>query len=239
MSLGSPYGRAGSAAPPPITGSGSFGAGSYPVGYAGGSPVPGGRRGVPGGALGIVAVVVILVLIAALVALAIADAGVRHRLTSTRSSLRATRAQLAAVTAALSTDTKALVGEQQVGAFMRGVRDDLAPALAAYGASGNAADAAAASADDEQAIAALTSAKQKIADLTLPDALRSAAGDIGSAMEALSNGLESEVKAIRSQNLSGLDSALTAEGDALERLQSALGEMYSAVGTTGPAAAAS
>ena len=123
---------------------------------------------------------------------------------STRSALRASRAQLVSVQGALSGDTKALQAEQTVGTYLRGVRDALAPALAAYGASANAGSAAAARANDEQAIAALTVAKQKISALTLLDSLRTADGDIRAAMDALAGGLQSEVTAIGTGSLSGL-----------------------------------
>ncbi|MCW3035167.1 MAG: hypothetical protein JWM17_479, partial [Actinobacteria bacterium] len=140
---------------------------------------------------------------------------------------------------ALAGDMKALQTEQAVGTYMRGVRDALAPALAAYSASGSARSASAARANAEEAIAALKTATQKVSALVLPDSLRSADGDIRAAMEALAGGLQSEVTAIGSGNLGGLDAALTIEGQALEHLQTALGEMYSAVGTAGPASGTS
>ena len=178
-------------------------------------------------------------LLVAVIGLAIAYTGARSRLASTRSALAASRAQLRSVQGALSGDTRALQTEQAVGSYMRGVRDALAPALAAYSASGSASSATAARANDEQAIAALTSAKQKVAALILPDSLRSADGDIRAAMDALAGGLQSEVTAIGTGNLGGLDAALMIEGQALEHLQTALGEMYSAVGTAGPASGTS
>jgi len=58
-------------------------------------------------------------------------------------------------------------------------------------------------------------------------------------MGGLAAGLQAEVTAIGSGSFSGLDAALTAEGQALDHLQSALGEMYSAVGTAGPASGTS
>src|SRR5207302_1923004 len=85
--------------------------------------------------------------------------------------------------------TTALQAEQTVGTYMRGVRDALAPALAAYGASANANSAASARANDEEAIAALTSARRKIEALTLLEPLRTADGDIRAAMDALAGGL--------------------------------------------------
>jgi hypothetical protein len=183
--------------------------------------------------------VVAVLLLASVVGLAIAYTGAKSKLASTRSALRASRAQLASVQSALSADTKGLQAEQTVGTYMRGVRDALAPALAAYSQSANANSASAARADDEQAIAALTSAKQKISGLGLTDSLRTADGDIRGAIDSLAAGLQSEVNAIGSGSLSGLDAALTVEGQALERLQTSLGEMYTSVGTTGPAAGSS
>jgi hypothetical protein len=180
-----------------------------------------------------------VLLLGAVIGLTIAYTGARSKLASTRSALRASRAQLLSVQGALAGDSKALQEEQAVGTYMRGVRDALAPALSAYSASGSASSAAAATADDEQAIAALTSAKQKVSALILPDSLRNADGDIRSAMDALTGGLQSEVTAIGTGSLGGLDAALTIEGQALERLQTALGEMYSAVGTAGPASGTS
>ncbi|HYR63936.1 MAG TPA: hypothetical protein VET24_15060 [Actinomycetota bacterium] len=196
------------------------------------------RLGVPA-MLQVAGLVVIAVLLVGVVALAIAYTGASGKLTSVRSSLRATRAQLASVQGALATDAKALQVEEQVGIYMRGVRDALAPALAAYQESGNASTAAAARADDEQAISALTAAGQKISDLVLPDSLKTADGHIRSAMGGLAAGLQAEVTAIGSGSFSGLDAALTAEGQALDHLQSALGEMYSSVGTAGPASGTS
>ncbi len=178
-------------------------------------------------------------LLAAIVGLVIAYAGARSKLGSTRAALAASRAQLLSVQGALSVDTRALQTEQAVGTYMRGVRDALTPALAAYRASGSASSASAARADDEQAIAALTSARKKVSALILPDSLTSADGDIRAAMDALAGGLQSEVTAIGTGDLGGLDAALTAEDAALEHLQTALGEMYSAVGTAGPAASTS
>jgi hypothetical protein len=122
---------------------------------------------------------------------------------------------------------------------MRGVRDALAPALTAYRASGGASSAAAARADDEAAIAALSTARQQISTLMLPDALTSADGDIRAAIDALAGGLQSEVTAIGTGDLGDLNAALTVEGRALEHLQTALGEMYSAVGTAGPTSSTS
>jgi hypothetical protein len=183
--------------------------------------------------------VVVVLLLVAVVGLAIAYVEATSKLTSTRSALRASRGQLVSVQGALSGDTKALQAEQTVGTYMRGVRDALAPALAAYGASASANSAASARANDEEAIAALTSARQKILALTMLDQLRTADGDIRAAMDALAGGLQSEVTAIGTGSLSGLDAALTIEGQALDHLQTALGEMYSAVGTTGPASGTS
>jgi len=178
-------------------------------------------------------------LLVAVIGLAIAYTGARSRLASTRSALAASRAQLRSVQGALSGDTRALQTEQAVGTYMRGVRDALTPALAAYRASGSASSASAARADDEQAIAALTSAKQKMSALTLPDPLRSADGDIRAAMDALAGGLQTEVTAIGAGDLAALDAAVTAEDGALDHLQTALGEMYAAVGTAGPASSTS
>ena len=178
-------------------------------------------------------------LLTAVIGLVIAYTGARSRLGSTRSALAASRAQLRSVQGALSGDTKALQTEQAVGAYMRGVRDALTPALAAYRASGSASSASAARADDEQAIAALTSARHTVSALVLPNSLTSADGDIRAAMDALAGGLQSEVTAIGTGDFGGLDAALTAEDAALEHLQTALGEMYSAVGTAGPASSTS
>src|SRR5438094_5549867 len=75
-------------------------------------------------------------LLVAVIGLAIAYTGARSRLASTRSALAASRAQLLSVQGALSVDTRALQTEQAVGTYMRGVRDALTPALAAYRASG-------------------------------------------------------------------------------------------------------
>jgi hypothetical protein len=58
-------------------------------------------------------------------------------------------------------------------------------------------------------------------------------------MDALAGGLQSEVTAIGTGDLGGLNEALTIEDAALEHLQTALGEMYSAVGTAGPASSIS
>jgi hypothetical protein len=185
------------------------------------------------------AAVVAALLLAAVIGLAIAYAGARSKLGSTRSALAASRAQLLSVQGALSGDARALQTEQAVGTYMRGVRDALTPALAAYQASGSASSASAARADDEQAIAALTSARQKVSALILPDSLTSADGDIRAAMDALAGGLQSEVTAIGTGDLGGLNEALTIEDAALEHLQTALGEMYSAVGTAGPASSIS
>ena len=186
-------------------------------------------------AAGVVAVLVL----AAVVGLAIAYTRAKSTLGSTRSALAASRAQLSSVQGALSDDTRALQAEQAVGTYMRGVRDDLAPALTAYRASGGASCASAARADDEVAIAALVAARQKISALTLPDSLASADSDIRAAMDALAGGLQSEVTAIGNGDLGDLNAALTAEGQALEHLQTALGEMYAAVGTAGPASSSS
>ena len=185
------------------------------------------------------AAVVAILLFAAVIGLAIAYGEARSKLGSTRSALAASRAQLLSVQRALSGDARALQTEQTVGTYMRGVRDALNPALAAYRASGSASSASAARADDEEAIAALTSARQKVSALVLPDSLRSADGDIRAAVDALAGGLESEVTAIGTGDLGGLDAALTTEDAALEHLQTAIGEMYSAVGTAGPASSAS
>ena len=185
------------------------------------------------------AAVVAALLLAAVVGLAVAYAEARSQLGSTRSALAASRAQLRSVQGALSGDTRALQTEQAVGTYMRGVRDALTPALAAYRASGSASSASAARADDEQAIAALTSARKKVSALILPDSLTSADGDIRAAMDALAGGLQSEVTAIGTGDLGGLDTALTTEDGALDHLQTALGEMYAAVGTAGPASSTS
>lgn len=187
----------------------------------------------------VAAAVVAILLFAAVIGLAIAYGEARSKLGSTRSALAASRAQLLSVQRALSGDATALQTEQTVGTYMRGVRDALNPALAAYRASGSASSASAARADDEEAIAALTSARQKVSALVLPDSLRSADGDIRAAVDALAGGLESEVTAIGTGDLGGLDAALTTEDAALEHLQTAIGEMYSAVGTAGPASSAS
>ena len=185
------------------------------------------------------AAVVGALLLAAVIGLAVAYAGARSSLGSARSALAASRAQLLSVQGALSADSRALQTEQAVGTYMRGVRDALTPALAAYRASGSASSTSAARADDEQAIAALTSARQKVSALTIPDSLTSADGDIRAAVDALASGLQSEVTAIGTGDLGGLDAALTTEDAALEHLQTALGEMYSAVGTAGPASSTS
>lgn len=200
------------------------------------SPDHGGKAG--RGPL-LAAIVVAAVLLAGVIGLSVVYLGARSKLSATRYALRASRAQLVSVQNALSGDTKALQAEQTVGTYMRGVRDALAPALAAYGASANSNSAAAARANDEQAIAALTAAKQKISALALLDALRTADGDIRGAMDALAGGLQSEVTAIGNGSLAGLDAALTIEGQALDHLETALGEMYAAVGMTGPASGTS
>ena len=187
----------------------------------------------------VAAAVVAILLFAAVIGLAIAYGEARSKLGSTRSALAASRAQLLSVQRALSGDATALQTEQTVGTYMRGVRDALNPALAAYRASGSASSASAARADDEEAIAALTLARQKVSALVLPNSLRSADGDIRAAVDALAGGLETEVTAIGTGDLGGLDAALTTEDAALEHLQTAIGEMYSAVGTAGPASSAS
>lgn len=246
-SLGSPYSRASSASgdmstppsaseaitePPPSP------APSPPTSYAiARGPAVGASRGLR--MIQLAGAVVAVLLLAAVIGLTIVYVGAKSKLGSTRSALAASRAQLLSVQVALAGDMKALQTEQAVGTYMRGVRDALAPALAAYSASGNASSASAARANDEEAIAALTSAKQKVSALVLPDSLRSADGDIRAAMEALAGGLQSEVTAIGTGNLGDLDAALTIEGQALEHLQTALGEMYSAVGTAGPASGTS
>jgi hypothetical protein len=247
-SLGSPYSRGSSAPaaadtstppsasdastePPPSTP-------SPPTSYAlAPASAVGGSHGLR--LIQLAAGVVAFLLLAAVIGLTIVYVGAKSKLGSTRSALAASRAQLLSVQVALAGDMKALQTEQAVGTYMRGVRDALAPALAAYSASGSASSASAARANDEEAIAALTSAKQKVSALFLPDSLRSADGDIRAAMEALAGGLQSEVTAIGTGNLGGLDAALTIEGQALEHLQTALGEMYSAVGTAGPASGTS
>lgn len=226
--LGSPYGRESSAPPPEAP-------------YL--PPAPASQRTGPGSngmrLIQLAAAVVAILLFAAVIGLAIAYGEARSKLGSTRSALAASRAQLLSVQRALSGDARALQTEQTVGTYMRGVRDALNPALAAYRASGSASSASAARADDEEAIAALTSARQKVSALVLPDSLRSADGDIRAAVDALAGGLESEVTAIGTGDLGGLDAALTTEDAALEHLQTAIGEMYSAVGTAGPASSAS
>ena len=227
--LGSPYSRSSGApatqAPPyPPSAPPSYGTG----------PGSNGMRMIQ-----LAAGLVATLLLAAVIGLAIAYAGARSRLGSTRSALAASRAQLRSVQGALSGDTRALQTEQAVGTYMRGVRDALAPALAAYRASGSASSASAARADDEQAIAALTSAREKVSAFILPDPLRGADGDIRAAIDALAGGLQSEVTAIGTGDLSALDAALTAEDGALDHLQTALGEMYAAVGTAGPASSTS
>ncbi|MEA2535533.1 MAG: hypothetical protein QOJ93_3344 [Actinomycetota bacterium] len=234
-SLGSPYSR-GSSAPAAADTSTPASAPSPPTSYAL-APAVGGSHGLR--LIQLAAALVAVLLLTAVIGLTIVYVGAKSKLGSTRSALAASRAQLLSVQVALAGDMKALQTEQAVGTYMRGVRDALAPALAAYSASGSASSASAARANDEEAIAALTSAKQKVSALVLPDSLRSADGDIRAAMEALAGGLQSEVTAIGSGNLGGLDAALTIEGQALEHLQTALGEMYSAVGTAGPASGTS
>ncbi|MEA2587155.1 MAG: hypothetical protein QOH66_82 [Actinomycetota bacterium] len=236
-SLGSPYSR-GSSAPAATDTSPPASAPSPSTSYAlAPAPAVGGSHGLR--LIQLAAALVAVLLLAAVIGLTIVYVGAKSKLGSTRSALAASRAQLLSVQVALAGDMKALQTEQAVGTYMRGVRDALAPALAAYSASGSASSASAARANDEEAIAALTSARQKVSALVLPDSLRSADGDIRAAMEALAGGLQSEVTAIGSGNLGGLDAALTIEGQALEHLQSALGEMYSAVGTAGPASGTS
>ncbi|MEA2503233.1 MAG: hypothetical protein QOG36_276 [Actinomycetota bacterium] len=238
-SLGSPYSR-GSSAPAAADTSTPASAPSPPTSYAlapAPAPAVGGSHGLR--LIQLAAALVAVLLLAAVIGLTIVYVGAKSKLGSTRSALAASRAQLLSVQVALAGDMKALQTEQAVGTYMRGVRDALAPALAAYSASGSASSASAARANDEEAIAALTSARQKVSALVLPDSLRSADGDIRAAMEALAGGLQSEVTAIGSGNLGGLDAALTLEGQALEHLQTALGEMYSAVGTAGPASGTS
>jgi hypothetical protein len=245
--LGSPYSRGSSAAPAGATSttpasseitepppSAPYSAPAYAIARG---PAVGASQGLQ--LIRLAGAVVAVLLLAAVIGLTVVYVGAKSKLGSTRSALAAARAQLLSVQVALAGDMKALQTEQAVGTYMRGVRDALAPALAAYSASGSASSAAAARANDEQAIAALTSAKQKVAALVLPDSLRSADGDIRAAMDALAGGLQSEVTAIGTGNLGGLDAAVMIEGQALEHLQTALGEMYSAVGTAGPASGTS
>lgn len=234
-SLGSPYSRG---AVPTSQGATFTPAAQMIVPLPPPAPGPGPGRG-EGRAFTITTLVVVVVLLVAVAVLLITYGRARSNLRTTRSALAASRGQLAVVQGALSGDTQALQAEQTVGIYMRGVRDALAPALAAYGASANASSAAGARANDEQAIAALTSAKQKINALVLLDSLKAADGDIRASIEALAGGLQSEVTAIGTGSLTGLDAALAVEGQALDHLQTALGEMYGAVGTTGPASGSS
>jgi len=180
----------------------------------------------------LIGAVVLLVVGAAALGFALVKA--RTSLHSTKASLRTTKAQLASVQGALSRDNSALQTEQQVGTYMRGVRDALVPAQAAYNDSASATSDASAKAADQQVLVALAAATQKIGAATVPDSLKTADGDIRSAIDMLAGGLQAEIQAIDRQSFTALDAALTLEGQALDRLNTAEGEMYAAVGTAGP-----
>lgn len=209
-----------------------------PSSFLSGSPGRAGRGG-SSRALQLGAVAVVVVLLAGLAVLVVLYVGANGKLTSTRSALRGTRARLSSVLAALSTDTKALVTEQQVGAYLRGVRDALVPVQQAYDASSQATTDAGIKAEDEQAIVALTEGKQQLDTLTIPDSLRIADGDLRSAMDHLAGGLQAEILAFNSQNVAAYNAALTVERQAIDHINTARGEMYAAIGTSGPATVAS
>ena len=178
--------------------------------------------------------------LAALAAVAVSAVLLGIGYAGNRGKLRAARAQLSSVQAALTRSSRALESERQVGAYMRGARDALVPAQRIYGDSSSLnGDAAATRGADEQAIAAFTVAKQKSAALGVPASLTMADADIRSAIDALAGGLQAEVQAIDGQDLGALETAVAAQTRALDRLDAAMGEMYSAVGTSGPASGSS